>query len=158
MISPTVSGLESDPVGSIADNEQTLRLSLDDAVTIYAHQNLKCEPASKWMYSNVGIAILGRIIEVVSGDDYIHFVSSHILEPLGIADTHSSIPESKRDRLAYVYTHCNGKLVLAGGKTLGGDSTKFRPNMKYSAPEFGLYLHRRRHGPLLSDVAQRGNL
>src|SRR5271167_3014802 len=134
------SGLESDPVGNIADNEQTLRLPLDEAVTAYAHQNLKYEPGTKWLYSNVGIAILGRIIEVVSGDDYIHFVTSQILEPLGMADTYFSIPENERDRLAYVYTHSSdGKLVLAGAGTLAGDSTKFRPNMKYPAPEFGLY-------------------
>src|SRR5271167_4339534 len=109
------SGLESDPVGNIADNQQTLRLTLEEAVTAYAHQNLQYEPGSKWQYSNVGIAVLGRIIEVVSGDDYIHYVSSHILEPLGMADTFFSIPENERDRLAYVYTHSDGKLVLAGG-------------------------------------------
>jgi CubicO group peptidase (beta-lactamase class C family) len=133
------SGLESDPEGSIANNEQTLRLPLADAVTAYAHQNLKYEPGTRWMYSNVGIATLGRIIEVVSGEEYIQFISGHILEPLGMADTYFSIPENERDRLAYVYTHRDGKLTLAGPSTLGGDSTKFRPNMKYPAPEFGLY-------------------
>ena len=145
--SPTVwelmdhtSGLEENPEGSISDNPRTLRLPLDEAVTAYAHQNLKYEPGTKWLYSNVGIATLGRIIEVVSGDDYIHFVTSQILEPLGMADTYFSIPENERDRLAYVYTHTSdGKLALAGSGTLGGDSTKFRPNMKYPAPEFGLY-------------------
>jgi CubicO group peptidase (beta-lactamase class C family) len=133
------SGLESDPEGEIADNERTLRLPLDEAVTAYAHQNLKYEPGSKWMYSNVGIAILGRIVEVVSGEDYVSFVAHHILEPLGMADTFFSIPENERDRLAYVYKHVDGKLVLSGDGTLAGDATKFRPNQKYPAPEFGLY-------------------
>ncbi len=133
------SGLESDPIGEIADNEHTLRLALDEAVTAYAHQNLKYEPGAKWMYSNVGIAVLGRIVEVVSGEDYIGFVTHHILEPLGMADTFFSIPENERDRLAYVYKHADGKLVLSGDSTLAGDATKFRPNMKYPAPEFGLY-------------------
>lgn len=133
------SGLESDPEGDIADNERTLRLTLADAVAADARQNLKYEPGSKWMYSNVGIAVLGRIVEVVSGEDYVQFVSGHILEPLGMADTYFSIPENERDRLAYVYKHVNGKLALAGPGTLAGDSTKFRPNQKYPAPEFGLY-------------------
>ena len=133
------SGLESDPVGNIADNEQTLRLSLQDAVTAYAHQPLRYEPGTKWMYSNVGIATLGRIIEVISGEDYIQFISGHILEPLGMADTYFNIPENERDRLAYVYKHVDGKLALSGPGVLAGDSTKFRPNMKYPAPEFGLY-------------------
>jgi len=133
------SGLEADPVGNIADNEQTLRLSLQDAVTAYAHQPLRYEPGTKWMYSNVGIAVLGRIIEVVSGEDYVQFISGHILEPLGMADTYFNIPENERDRLAYVYKHVDGKLVLSGPGVLAGDSTKFRPDMKYPAPEFGLY-------------------
>ena len=133
------SGLESDPVGNIADNEQTLRLSLQDAVAAYARQPLQYEPGRKWKYSNVGIATLGRIVEVVSGEDYVQFISAHILEPLGMADTYFSIPENERDRLAYVYKHVDGKLVLSGPGTLAGDSTKFRPNMKYPAPEFGLY-------------------
>jgi len=133
------SGLESDPEGPIADNEQTLRLPLAEAVQAYSRQNLKYDPGTKWMYSNVGIATLGRIVEVVSGEDYVQFVSSHILEPLGMADTFFTIPESERDRLAYVYKHVDGKLVLSGPGILGGDSTKFRPNMKYPAPEFGLY-------------------
>ena len=133
------SGLESDPVGSIADNEQTLRLTLEEAVTAYAHQPLRYEPGTKWVYSNVGIATLGRIVEVVSGEDYVQFISSHILEPLGMADTYFTIPENERDRLAYVYTHVDGKLVLSGPTIFAGDSTKFRPDMKYPAPEFGLY-------------------
>ncbi len=133
------SGLEPDAVGNISDIKQTMRLSLQDAVTAYARQNLKYEPGTKWVYSNVGIAVLGRIIEVVSGEDYVQFVSGHILEPLGMADTYFSIPENERDRLAYVYTHRDGKLVLAGPGTAGGDSTRFRPDMKYPAPEFGLY-------------------
>jgi CubicO group peptidase (beta-lactamase class C family) len=133
------SGLESDPEGAIANNEQTMRLPLAEAVTAYAHQNLKYEPGTKWMYSNVGIATLGRIVEVVSGEDYVQFISGHILEPLGMADTFFTIPENERDRLAYVYTHRDGKLTLSGPGTLGGDSTKFRPDMKYPAPEFGLY-------------------
>jgi CubicO group peptidase (beta-lactamase class C family) len=133
------SGLESDPVGNIADNEQTLRLTLEEAVGAYAHQPLTYEPGTKWQYSNVGIATLGRIVEVVSGEEYVHFISTHILEPLGMADTYSSIPENERDRLAFVYKHVDGKLVLAGPGTLAGDATKFRPNQKYPAPEFGLY-------------------
>jgi len=56
-----------------------------------------------------------------------------------MADTYFNIPENERDRLAYVYKHVDGKLVLAGPSVLGGDSTKFRPDMKYPAPEFGLY-------------------
>ncbi len=133
-------GFEPDPEGAIADNPRSLRLTLEEAVNAYARQNLKYEPGTKWVYSNVSIAILGRIVEVVSGEDYIHYISSHILEPLGMADTYFSIPENERDRLAYVYMHSSdGKLVLSGGGTLAGDSTKFRPNMKYPAPEFGLY-------------------
>ena len=32
----------------------------------------------------MGIAALGRLIEVISGEDYVHFIRTHILEPLGM--------------------------------------------------------------------------
>ena len=133
------SGLPGDPTGALADNPRTLRVPLDEAVHAYSREHLQFDPGSKWSYSNVGIATLGRIIEVVSGEDYVHYIQTHILDPLGMTDTSFSLPVEKRSRLAFVYTHRDGKLVLAGPGVLAGDSTKFRPNQKYPAPEYGLY-------------------
>jgi CubicO group peptidase (beta-lactamase class C family) len=44
-------------------------------------------PGTVFEYSNLGYAILGRIIEAVTGQDYAHAVSSHVLAPLGMSQT-----------------------------------------------------------------------
>jgi CubicO group peptidase (beta-lactamase class C family) len=133
------SGLDGDPEGELSDNPRTMRASLKDAVDYYGHQYLKFEPGTRWKYSNMGIATLGRIVEVLSGDDYVHFVQKRILEPLGMTDTFFFAPDDKKSRIAMVYKHQDGKLVIAGGEILAGDPRKYRAGAKYPAPEFGLY-------------------
>ena len=133
------SGLGDDPEGDMADNPRTMRVPLADAVHFYAHTHLQFEPGSHWSYSNMGIASLGRIIELISGEDYIHFVRTHILEPLGMNDSFYLPPDDKKDRIAFVYKHDGGKLVRAGDEILAGDPAKYRQGAKYPAPEFGLY-------------------
>ena len=133
------SGLGGDPEGELSDNPRTLRATLADAVRYYAHQPLGFEPGTRWRYSNMGIAALGRIIELVSGEDYVHFINTHILEPLGMADTFFFPPDSKKERIALVYHRENGKMVRAGSEILAGDPAKYRAGAKYPAPEFGLY-------------------
>ena len=133
------SGLAGDPEGEIEDNLRTMRVPLAEAVRYYAHTHLLFEPGTRWSYSNLGIATLGRLIEVISGEDYVHFVRTHILEPLGMHDTFYFPPEDKKDRIALVYGHKDGKLTRAGDEILAGDPTKYRQGAKYPGPEFGLY-------------------
>ena len=133
------SGLGDDPEGEMADNPQTMRVPLAEAVRFYARTHLQFEPGSRWSYSNMGIAALGRLIEVISGEDYVHFVRTHILEPLGMQDSFYFPPDDKKDRIALVYQHSNGKLARAGSDILAGDAAKYRQGAKYPAPEFGLY-------------------
>ncbi|MDF1477914.1 serine hydrolase [Leifsonia sp. H3M29-4] len=45
------------------------------------------EPGSMWEYSNANYEILGRLIEVVSGEDYQTYMTTHILEPVGMHDS-----------------------------------------------------------------------
>jgi CubicO group peptidase (beta-lactamase class C family) len=133
------SGLAGDPDGELRDNPRTLRASLADAVRFYGGQRLQFEPGTRWRYSNMGIAALGRIIEVVSGEDYVHFIETRLLNPLGMKDTFFFPPEAKKARIAMVYKHAGGKLVRSGAEILAGDPALYRAGAKYPAPEFGLY-------------------
>ena len=45
------------------------------------------EPDETWDYSNANYQILGRVVEVVSGQDYQTYVAAHILEPVGMSDS-----------------------------------------------------------------------
>ena len=132
-------GLDGDPSGELADNSHTMRVSLAEAVKFYGQSRLLFEPGTRWKYSNMGIATLGRIIEVVSGEDYISYISKRLFQPLGMQDSFFFPPADKKDRIALVYKHVDGKLVRSGSDILAGDPTLYRAGAKYPAPEFGLY-------------------
>ena len=106
--------------------------TLADAVEAFPTRFLDFEPGTKWGYSNMGIATLGRIIEIVSGKSYDEFLTERIFKPLGMSDSHFFVPESKRDRIATIYKFENNKLTKA-------DVDLFRQGAKYPAPEAGLY-------------------
>ena len=50
-------------------------------------------PGAKWEYSNLNYQILGRLIEVVSGQEYQTYVATNILEPIGME--HSFVADGK---------------------------------------------------------------
>ena len=63
---------------------------------------LKYHPGSRFEYS-ASSDVLGRLIEVVSGERFDRYLQKNIFEPLQMKDTHFVIPEEKRDRLAVMY-------------------------------------------------------
>lgn len=133
------SGMRNDPQGATRDLYHTMHLTLADAVKEFAKEPLEFEPGTHWLYSNPGIATLGRIIEVVSGQSYESFIQSRLLEPLQMKDTFFYPPSDKIDRIALVYMPQNGKFMRQGGDILGGDPAAYRKGAKYPAPEFGLF-------------------
>ncbi len=59
-------------------------------------------PGTQWEYS-VSMDVLGRLVEVVSGERFSEFLAWHLFEPLGMVDTGFWVPPSKRDRLTVLY-------------------------------------------------------
>ena len=133
------SGLSYGPFPGFAELNQKMDKTLAEAMLIYSQQPLEFEPGSKWQYSNVGIAVLGRIIEVSAGMPFEGFIDSRIFQPLGMKDSHFFLPLDKQSRLAPVYRLVDGKLAKADGTILGGDPMQFRKGAKYPAPEWGMY-------------------
>lgn len=78
-------------------------LTLKEAVITYALSPLQFEPGSKWSYCNPGINTLGRIIEVVSGEDYARFLEKSLFNPLHMKDTTFWPSKSELKRLATSY-------------------------------------------------------
>ena len=64
-------------------------------------------PGTRWEYS-VGIDVLGRVIEVVSGKSLEAFLVDEILGPLGMDETRFSVPSGGIDRFASLYTPLAG--------------------------------------------------
>ena len=50
-------------------------------------KDIKFEPGSKWQYSNTGMMVLGKVIEVVSGQSYFDYVRENIYKPAGMTNT-----------------------------------------------------------------------
>ncbi len=49
-----------------------------------AQEDLAHQPGERWEYSNANYQILGRLIEVISAQDYQAYVTTNILEPVGM--------------------------------------------------------------------------
>ena len=133
------SGMRNLPGGAMKTLPFKMDHTLAEAVTAYAKESLEFEPGTRVLYSNPGIATLGRIVEVVSGQPYEKFIETRILKPLGMNDTFFYPPSDKLSRIALVYTHRGGKLVRLGPESLGGDPALYRRGARYPAPEFGLF-------------------
>ena len=60
------------------------------------------QPGTKWHYS-IAADVLGRLIEVVSGQSFDVFLAERIFQPLDMVDTGFYVPTEKIDRLTDMY-------------------------------------------------------
>jgi len=67
--------------------------TLADYVKLFGSRGPGFEPGSRFEYSNYGFILLGRIVEVVSGQDYYDYVEKHIFLPAGMTSTNSTPEE-----------------------------------------------------------------
>jgi len=62
-------------------------------------QQMPLWSASRWyQYSNLGLALIGSTVSAVSGEPYAEYVQTHILDPLGLKDTHPFVPMALYDQ------------------------------------------------------------
>jgi CubicO group peptidase (beta-lactamase class C family) len=132
-------GMTDAAPASIADYQHSMAVPLDEVVRQLAKERLLFQPGTAWSYSSAGIEILGRIIEVCSGQKYEDFINQRILRPLGMKDSFFFPPADKIDRIAMVYVGKDGSLARAPGSILGGDPSQYRKGSVFSAPGWGLY-------------------
>jgi len=126
------SGMAQDRPPAIANITRVLDRSLAEVVKIIATQQLIADPGAPWLYSSMGYAVLGRVIEVRSGRPYEHFVTDRILRPLEMRDSFFFPPREKWSRIAAMYN--------LETTPLHRDAIDiYRKGAKYSAPEFGMF-------------------
>jgi CubicO group peptidase (beta-lactamase class C family) len=77
-------------------------VDLAEACQAWANLPLLFQPGTRWGYS-VATDVLGRLIEVVSGQRLDQFVADRILGPLGLTDTRWWVSGDDVDRLAALY-------------------------------------------------------
>lgn len=75
---------------------------LSSMIETLAGLPLAFHPGTAWEYS-VATDVLGRLIEILSGQRFDAFIQSRILDRLGMMDTAFFVTEDKRDRLTAYY-------------------------------------------------------
>lgn len=88
-----------------------LERSLKEIPPEIAKTKLEFQPGARSQYSNAAPYVMGRIVEIQSGQPFGQFVQSRILQPLGMQDTGFSIAREKLPRAAVVYRRERDTLV-----------------------------------------------
>jgi CubicO group peptidase (beta-lactamase class C family) len=105
------------------------RVDLAQQVEALGKLPLLFQPGSAWNYS-VAIDVVGRLVEVLSGQTLDAYFRQHIFEPLGMEDTFFAVPPDKQARLAALY--------------IGSIKEPLRPGLRRAdnLPYEGAYLKR----------------
>jgi CubicO group peptidase (beta-lactamase class C family) len=85
---------------NLFDSDTNLEQMVEKACTI----PLLFQPGTKWEYG-VSIDILGRLVEVISGQPLDVFMKKRIFDPLKMVDTGFFVPDEKMGRLASCYSY-----------------------------------------------------
>ncbi len=133
------SGMMLNPPPAIGELHGALHKSLAEVVHIVSQHPLEFEPGTKWQYSNMGIATVARIVEVLGGMPFEKFLHARIFEPLGMQDTYIYPPKEKFHRMPTAYILKDGKPLKYTADPLGEGRMKFREGAKYPLPEGGIY-------------------
>jgi CubicO group peptidase (beta-lactamase class C family) len=102
--------------------------SVDEMMQLAKGDSLAFEPGTRWSYSNTGMLVLGKVIEVVTKQDYFDYVREHLYKPAGMINTD-----------AYQLDQVNPNLAVGYQRAFRDDGTKtFRNN---------IFMHVIRGGP-----------
>jgi CubicO group peptidase (beta-lactamase class C family) len=89
--------------------------SLREVIPIYLGSPMQYEPGERWKYTQSGINVAARVVEVVSGMPFDKFVTKRLLKPLGMKNTTFFPNQKQREREAtpYVTDKQTGDLTAA---------------------------------------------
>lgn len=82
---------------------------VDDFVRLFIDEPLSFEPGERRQYSNNGYVILGKIVEVISVQDYYEYVRENIYKPAGMMNTDHYELDIPMPNLAIGYTRMDAE-------------------------------------------------
>jgi CubicO group peptidase (beta-lactamase class C family) len=82
--------------------------NLEDFTSDVANHPVEFEPGSKYLYG-INMAILGRVVEVVTKKTFYEYLKEKIFDPLNMDETKFYLTKSDRDRFQPLYIN-NGSL------------------------------------------------
>lgn len=132
--------LDNGPVGNayraggVVDGLASTDMTLEQAIDKLAAQPLVSQPGAAWNYS-LSTDVLGRVVEVASGQPFDLFLRERIFKPLGMTDTDFVVPDAKWVRFATVYSPdgAGGIRPMKDPESFG--NTHMSPIAYYKAPK-----------------------
>ena len=122
---------------------------LDDGRTSVEDLPLLHDPGDRFTYGQ-STAVLGRIIESVSGQKLDVFLKARIFDPLGMTDTFYVVPEDKRDRVVTLHGKLSGVLTERPNPEILRSPVRGDGGLFSTASDYGaflrLFLNGGRHG------------
>ncbi len=95
--------LDSRPEFQVPFFNSTKPDKLEDVVNKLATRPLIADPGTAFTYG-LNIDIIGRLVEILSGEPLDVAMRKRVLEPLGMTDTYFYLPAEKANRLVELYT------------------------------------------------------
>jgi CubicO group peptidase (beta-lactamase class C family) len=94
--------------------------SAQQILDTWGKKPLDFEPGTQWQYSNTNFVIAGCIVEKVTGEPYMDFLTHHIFRPLGMISVwNSDQAKLTQDDATPYYRHALGPLRVAPKEGLG---------------------------------------
>lgn len=112
--------------------------TLADYVKLFGTRPVRFEPGTKMEYSNYGFILLGRLIELVSGESYQDYVREHVYLPAGMLHTDSRAASDHIPGRAIGYTHgpnglvSNTEMMPGEGTSAGGGFSTVRDLFQFA--------------------------
>lgn len=94
-----------------ADNRKRVR-SVEDMVALHGNRAPAFVPGSKQKYGNFGHVVLGRMVEVLSGEGFEGYLQRHIFEPAGMTRTGFVDCTERASDIAVGYATVDGQKIL----------------------------------------------
>lgn len=88
--------------------------TLEELTNMIASKPLVFQPGERWLYG-LSTDVVGRVIEVASGQPFEDFLAERITGPLGMDDTSFVLTSDLRPRFAAAYDDTDDGLEIAGG-------------------------------------------
>ena len=88
-------------------------MTLEGITAILAEHPLKFHPGTQWNYG-LSTDIVGRLVEILSGQRFDEYLRQEIFEPLGMVDTGFFVPEESVSRFSanYQYRPANSPVLM----------------------------------------------
>jgi CubicO group peptidase (beta-lactamase class C family) len=113
--------------------DQGCRESLEATANELARRPFDFQPGERWQYGP-SLNVVGRIVEVVSGQSFDEFVATRIFGPLQMNDTTFHPSEAQRPRIATLYAREESGELKPSSRWIAPDDAKVVPN-----PSGGLF-------------------